>query len=144
MDLHLKVHGMLCLYGIVKFYINIFLSLLNQRGWQEIREDAAEKIIHTLFLFLPSRACSTVLSSLLSFLQHAPSRLHMMAQLLDLSLLKVEERRSVLLGRCSSLLERRRTGLGLSAGWSLLTQDRAAVRKTLWMLFSDVKAEHSR
>lgn len=71
-------------------------------------------------------------------------RIHMMEQLLDLSLLKVEERSSVLLGRCRSLLERRRTGLGLVEGWSLFMQARAAVRKTLWMLFSDVNAEHSR
>lgn len=75
---------------------------------------------------------------------HDLSSIHMMEQLLDLSLLKVEERSSVLLGRCRSLLERRRTGLGLLAGWSLFMQARAAVRKTLWMLFSDVKAEHSR
>ncbi|TNN73104.1 hypothetical protein EYF80_016590 [Liparis tanakae] len=68
----------------------------------------------------------------------------MTEQLLDLSLLKVEESSSVLLGRCRSLLERRRTGLGLLAGWSLFMQAIAAVRKTPWMLFSDVKAEHSR
>lgn len=69
---------------------------------------------------------------------------HMMLQLLDLSLLNVEGSSSVLLGRCRSLLERRRSGLALLAGWSLFMHARAAVRKTLWMLFSDVKAEHSR
>lgn len=68
----------------------------------------------------------------------------MMLQLLDLSLLNVEESSSVLPGRCRSLLERRRSGLDLLAGWSLFTHARAAVRKMLWMLFSDVKAEHSR
>lgn len=68
----------------------------------------------------------------------------MMVQLLDFSLLNVEESISVLPGKSRSLLERRRSGLGLLAGWSLLTHARAAVRKTLWMLFSDVKAEHSR
>lgn len=70
--------------------------------------------------------------------------IHMMLQLLDLSLLNVEESRSVLLGRCRSLLERRRSGLLLLAGWILFVHATAAVRKTLWMLFSDVKAEHSR
>lgn len=84
---------------------------------------------------LPQLQCSS---------QACHSGLHMMEQLLDLSLLKLEESSSVLLGRWSSLLERRRTGLGLSAACSLLVQARAAVRKTLWMLFSDVKAEHSR
>lgn len=81
-----------------------------------------------------SAVCLSLLSSVI----------HMMEQLLDLSLLNVEESSSVLLGRCRSLLERRRTGLGLLAGWSLFMQAIAAVRKTLWMLFSDVNAEHSR
>lgn len=76
--------------------------------------------------------------------QYDLRRFHMMQQLLDLSLLKVEEISSALLGRWRSLLERRRMGLGLLAGCSLFMQARAAVRKTLWMLFSDVKAEHSR
>lgn len=50
------------------------------------------------------------------------SSIYIMEQLLDLSLLNVEESSSVLLGRCRSLLERRRTGLGLSAGCTLLMQ----------------------
>lgn len=85
--------------------------------------------------------CSLVL---FPYSEPTPCCNHMMEQLLDLSLLKVEDRRSVLLGRCSSLLERRRTGLGLLGGCSLFMQARAAVRKTLWMLFSEVNAEHSR
>ena len=72
----------------------------------------------------------------------APS--HMTEQLLVFSFLKVVESRSDLLGRWSNLLERRRVGLGFGAAWSLLMQAIAAVRKTLWMLFSEVKAEHSR
>lgn len=50
------------------------------------------------------------------------SSIYITEQLLDLSLLNVEESSSVLLGRCRSLLERRRTGLGLSAGCTLLMQ----------------------
>lgn len=69
---------------------------------------------------------------------------HMTEQLLAFSFLKVEVSRSDLLGRCRSLLERRRVGLGLGTGCSLLMQASAAVRKTLWILFSDVNAEHSR
>lgn len=68
----------------------------------------------------------------------------MMEQLLALSLLKVEESNSDLLGRWRSLLERRRVGLGLDEGCNLLRQAKAAVRNTLLMLFSEVKAEHSR
>ncbi|KAG7220700.1 hypothetical protein INR49_017814 [Caranx melampygus] len=59
------------------------------------------------------------------------------------SLPKVEESKSDLLGRWRSLLERRRVGLGFGRGCSLLMQAIAAVRKTLWMLFSEVNAEHS-
>lgn len=68
----------------------------------------------------------------------------MTVQLLDFSLLNVEERSIVLPGRLRSLLERRRTGLGFLPGWTWFMQACAAARKTLWMLFSDVKAEHSR
>lgn len=69
---------------------------------------------------------------------------HMTEQLLVFSFLKVEESKSDLLGRWRSLLERRRVGLGLGRGCSLLMQAIAAVRNTLWMLFSEVNAEHSR
>lgn len=69
---------------------------------------------------------------------------HMTEQLLVFSFLKVEESKSVLLGRWRSLLERRRVGLFLGRAWSLFMQAIAAVRKTLWMLFSEVNAEHSR
>lgn len=68
----------------------------------------------------------------------------MTEQLLVFSFLKVEESKSDLLGRWSSLLERRRVGLVFGRGCSLLMQAIAAVRKTLWMLFSEVNAEHSR
>ena len=68
----------------------------------------------------------------------------MTEQLLAFSFLKLEVSRSDLLGRWSSLLERRRVGLDLGRGCSLLMQASAAVRNTLWMLFSEVKAEHSR
>lgn len=69
---------------------------------------------------------------------------HMTEQLLAFSFLKLEESKSDLLGRCRSLLERRRVGLGFGRGCSLLMQAIAAVRNTLWMLFSEVNAEHSR
>lgn len=68
----------------------------------------------------------------------------MTEQLLAFSFLKVEESKSDLLGRCRSLLERRRVGLLFGSGCSLLMQAMAAVRNTLWMLFSEVNAEHSR
>lgn len=74
----------------------------------------------------------------------ASSSTHMTEQLLAFSFLKVEVSRSDLLGRCRSLLERRRVGLLLASGCSLLMQAMAAVRNTLWMLFSEVNAEHSR
>lgn len=64
---------------------------------------------------------------------------HMTVQLLVLSLLKEELKNSLLLGRCRSRF--RWAGLGLTGGWR---QASAAERKTLWMLFSDVNAEHSR
>lgn len=96
-------------------------------GRQEFGEDAAKERdlvlcpLHTLDLCRTSYIVH--LSSFSAcFSQRGPSSIHMMEQLLDLSLLKVEERSSVLLGRCSSLLERRRTGLGLLAGWSLSMQ----------------------
>lgn len=69
---------------------------------------------------------------------------HITEQLLAFSFLKVEESKSDLLGRWRSLLERRRVGLDLGSGCSLLMQAIAAVRNTLWMLFSEVNAEHSR
>lgn len=69
---------------------------------------------------------------------------HITEQLLAFSFLKVVEIKSDLLGRWRSLLERRRVGLGLGRGCSLLMQAIAAVRNTLWMLFSEVNAEHSR
>lgn len=68
----------------------------------------------------------------------------MTEQLLAFSFLKVEESKSDLLGRWRSLLERRRVGLVFGRGCSLLMQAMAAVRNTLWMLFSEVNAEHSR
>ena len=128
---------------------------VEQRGCRSSRggsqdgfgEDAAKEREMIVALF-PLHTLASISSSLLSFFfffpQYDLSSIHMIEQLLDLSLLKVEESSSVLLGRCRSLLERRRTGLGLLAAWSLFMQARAAVRKTLWMLFSDVKAEHSR
>lgn len=72
------------------------------------------------------------------------SSTHMTEQLLVFSFLKVEESKSDLLGRWRSLLERRRVGLFFGRACSLFMQAIAAVRKTLWMLFSEVNAEHSR
>lgn len=69
---------------------------------------------------------------------------HMMQQLLVLSLLKEEVRSSALLGRWRRRLESRRVGLCFMGGCSLLRHVSAAERNTLWMLFSDVNAEHSR
>lgn len=70
--------------------------------------------------------------------------LHIMEQLLAFSFLKVEEMSSERLGRWSSRLERLRTGLfgGIRLGLFRHTMD--AVRKMLWILFSEVKAEPSR
>lgn len=69
---------------------------------------------------------------------------HMTEQLFVFSFLNVDESKSDLLGRWRSLLERRRVGLLLGRACSLLMQAIAAVRNTLWMLFSEVNAEHSR
>lgn len=79
-----------------------------------------------------------------AFVMGVKFSIHITEQLLAFSFLKVEERSSDLLGRCSRRLDSRRVGLGLASGCSLLMQARAAVRNTLWMLFSEVKAEHSR
>lgn len=73
-----------------------------------------------------------------------PSPLHMTEQLFAFSFLKVEEMSSERLGRCRSLLERLRGGLRGGCGGALLRQIPDTVRKMLWTLFSEVKAEHSR
>lgn len=70
--------------------------------------------------------------------------LHIMEQLLAFSFLKVEEMSSERLGRWSSRLERLRTGLFGGIGLGLFRHTMDAVRKMLWMLFSEVKAEPSR
>lgn len=68
----------------------------------------------------------------------------MTEQLFAFSFLKVEEMSSERLGRCSKRLERLRAGLLGGGGLPLLRQTPEAVRKMLWTLFSEVKAEHSR
>lgn len=73
-----------------------------------------------------------------------PSPLHMTEQLFAFSFLKVEEMSSERLGRCRSLLERLRGGLRGGCEGALLRQMPDTVRKMLWTLFSEVKAEHSR
>lgn len=67
-----------------------------------------------------------------------------MEQLLAFSFLKVEEMSSERLGRWRSRLERLRTGLFGGIGLGLFRHTMDAVRKMLWILFSDVKAEPSR
>lgn len=69
---------------------------------------------------------------------------HMTEQLFAFSFLKAEEMSSERLGRCRSLLERLRAGLLGGCGGALLRQMPDTVRKMLWTLFSEVKAEHSR
>lgn len=71
-------------------------------------------------------------------------QLHIMEQLLAFSFLKVEEMSSERLGRWSSRLERLRTGLFGGTGLGLFRHTMDAVRKMLWMLFSEVKAEPSK
>lgn len=68
----------------------------------------------------------------------------MTAQLFAFSFLKVEEMSSDRLGKRRSLLGKLRAGLLEAWGPGLLRQMEAAVRKMLWTLFSDVKAEHSK
>lgn len=70
--------------------------------------------------------------------------LHIMEQLLAFSFLKVEEMSSERLGRWSSRLEKLRAGLFGGVGLGLLRHTADAVRKMLWILFSEVKAEPSR
>lgn len=72
------------------------------------------------------------------------SPLHMTEQLFAFSFLKVEEMSSERLGRCRSRLERLRGGLLGGCRGALLRQMPDTVRKMLWTLFSEVKAEHSR
>lgn len=162
LGLHLKVPGMLHLYRIT---IVCWWLSHDENVRVEYREGTdhfinwgtgvcgrcckGERERGRLCSLSTAHSYTLVRSSFLSFsflflMFPSPVSIHMMQQLLDLSLLKEEERSSVLLGKCRSLLDRRRTGLGLLPGWSLFMQARAAVRKMLWMLFSDVKAEHSR
>lgn len=68
----------------------------------------------------------------------------MMEQLLAFSFLNVEVMSSERLGRWSSRLERLRTGLLGGTGLGLFRHTMDAVRKMLWMLVSEVKAEPSR
>lgn len=140
-------HVTLHLYRIMKLHFESFLSVETvaarslRRMMQKSKKFCENLDDCSLSLAHPEPRLNQVeYCPLFPYSEHTSCCVHMMEQLLDLSLL----RRSVLLGRCSSLLERRRTGLGLLGGCSLFMQARAAVRKTLWMLFSEVKAEHSR